>query len=335
MQFRNLPRSIRQGARMVDVLFRTRVLKQRLPLFLEWNLTFRCNLRCQYCGACNAPSNELGLDEIRHSLDTLRALGAGWVTFGGGEPLLRSDIGEILCHAKSLGFQVFLSTNGSLLPRKAEVLRYVDHVNLSLDGGRETHDAVRGAGAYDQVLAAMETCQNVAMDTSLQCVLSSYNLDKTDEVLAVAREHKLHVMFQPATQWLDSSTSPNPVAPPVGPYREAIEGLIRRKQEGAPVRNSIAGLRHLSKWPSPAGIWCSAGILTCTIEPDGAMLACHQAQVGLFLRGDTAPGDAGLQFRSLVRPRGCTQCWCAPLVELALLFSLKPEPIWNALRVLL
>ncbi len=335
MKLRNLPHALRYGARMVNVLVQTRVLKRRLPLFLEWNLTFRCNLRCQYCGACDARGDELGTEAIQSSLGKLRALGAGWVTFGGGEPLLRKDLPEILRHAKGLGFQVFLSTNGTLLPQNAGILQWVDHVNLSLDGGRETHDAVRGAGSFDKTIAAIEVCRKAGVDTSLQCVLSTCNLDKTDEVLAVARSHGLYAMFQPATQWLDSSTSPNPVAPAPAPYRESIEHLIRRKREGAAVRNSVAGLRHLAKWPAPACIWCSAGLLTCTLEPDGAMLACHQAQVGLFLRGKAAPGDVGDQFSSLVLPRGCAQCWCAPLVELAMLFSLKPEPIWNALRVLL
>jgi len=27
----------------------------RVPLFLSWNITFRCNLRCAYCGASDAP----------------------------------------------------------------------------------------------------------------------------------------------------------------------------------------------------------------------------------------------------------------------------------------
>lgn len=328
-------RTAEKVAHMAGAWVKVRVLRKRVPLFLEWNLTFRCNLRCKYCGACDARGAELGAEEVQRGLDALRELGAGWVTFGGGEPLLRKDISEILRHAKQKGFYVYLSTNGILLPEKAEALQWVDHVNLSLDGGREVHDEVRGDGSFDKTIDAIALCRQQGVDTSLLCVLSSYNLDHTEEVLALASQYGLYAMFQPATQWLDSSTEPNPIAPPVEKYRQTIEHLIRRKRQGAPIRNSVTGLRHLAHWPDPTHIWCSAGLLTCTVEPDGAMLACHQAQAARFLRGEAVPGEMKTQFATLLRPTSCAQCWCAPLVELALLFSLRPEPVYNALRILL
>jgi MoaA/NifB/PqqE/SkfB family radical SAM enzyme len=313
-------------------LAKVRLLGGRAPLFLEWNLTFRCNLRCQYCGACDANTPELDAPEIIARLGELWAIGGRWITFGGGEPLLKKGIEDIVRAAKELGFQVFLSTNGTLLPEKAAVLQWVDHVNLSLDGGREVHDAVRGPGAYDKTIAAIAVCRRAGVDVSLQCVLSSLNLEHVDEVLAVASEYGVPAMFQPATQWLDSSMAPNPIAPPVEAYRWAIAGLIHRKRRGAPIRNSVAGLIHLGQWPHPTRIWCSGGLLTCTVEPDGSMLACHQAQVAKFLAGKTSTGPMADQFAGLARPRNCLQCWCAPVVELALIFSLRPGPIWNALR---
>jgi len=319
-------------ALLATALVKIRVLRRPMPLFGEWNVTFRCNLRCKYCGACNAAADELGTDDVQRGLDTLWDLGVRWLTFGGGEPLIRKDIGEILAHARARGFVVFLSTNGWLVPQHMDDLRYVDHVNLSLDGPRAVHDDVRGPGAFDKTLEAAEACRQGGISVSLQCVMSSYNLGVLDDVVAIARAQGLMVMFQPATKWLDSSTEANPIAPPVEPYREAIAHLVELKRSGAPVRNSVAGLEHLAKWPDPTPIWCSAGVLTFSIEPDGTMLACHQAQVGRFLKGHR-PGTAlDVQYADLSVPKGCVQCWCAPMVELALLFSLRPAALWNALR---
>ena len=324
--------SARVGRHNLAALGKTLILRKRIPLFLSWNITFRCNLRCKYCGSYDVQRPELDTPEVLEGLDGLWDLGARWITFGGGEPLVRNDITEILRHAKQKGFQVFLSTNGWLLRENAAVLKWVDNVNLSLDGGREVHDEVRGEGAFDKTIEGITICEEAGVPASLQCVLSSYNLDSIGDVLDTASAHGLRAMFQPATKWLDSSTEPNPIAPPVEPYRKAMARLIDLKKQGAPIANSVGGLRHLAKWPDPAPIWCSAGIVTCTVEADGTMLACHQCQVGQFLRADSAKGALKDQFENMPLPKNCTQCWCAPLVELGLIFSLRPEPIMNAVR---
>jgi len=316
-------------------LVKVRLLGRKIPIFVEWNVTFRCNLRCRYCAAFEVDRPELGTEAICAGLDELWWLGTRWITFGGGEPLMRKDLSTILEHAKQRGFQVFLSTNGWFLPQRRAELEWIDHVNLSLDGGPEVHDAVRGDGAFDKTVEAIRVCNEEGVPASLQCVLSSLNLDAIDDVIAVASEHGVPVMFQPATQRLDSSTKRNPIAPAVDAYREAMARLIALKRQGAPIRNSLPGLRHLARWPDPTPIWCSAGIVTCSIEPDGTLVACHQAQVGAFLKGGEPTGTLTERYAAARIPQHCVQCWCAPVVELALLFSLEPGVIWNALRTFL
>jgi len=318
---------------LAAALFQVRVLGRRLPFFIGWNLTFRCDLSCRYCGAAQARGVELDAAGVCAGLDALWGLGARWVTFGGGEPLLRNDIGDIVRHANGRGYQVFLSTNGSLVERKADVVEMVRHVNLSLDGPRAVHDAVRGAGAFDKTMGAAEVCRTRGVPFSFQCTLSRENLEAVEKVAQLAAGVKAQVMYQPATRWLDSSTKPNPIAPEPEAYRAAIDKVTALKRAGLPVRNSYTGLRHLRQWPDSAKIWCPAGALACEIEPDGSLVSCHQAQVGLFLEKRCAEGGFEEKFRNAVIPRGCTQCWCAPLVELALVFSLRPEAVYNAFRI--
>jgi MoaA/NifB/PqqE/SkfB family radical SAM enzyme len=268
-------------------------------------------------------------------LDALWALGARWITFGGGEPLVKEDIGEILRYSRIRGFQTYLSTNGVSIPEHLDALEWVNHVNVSLDGGERVHDAIRGAGSYRKVITAIEACRDNHVPVSLQCTLSSENLECVETVVQFAAAHRVSVMFQPATQWLDSSTKPNPIAPPVEPYRKAIDAVIAFKRRGARVRNSIGGLQHLRQWPDPTPIWCSAGAIACVVEADGTLLACHQAQVSAFLEGPQPTTPFKTQFAQALPPQGCVQCWCAPVVELALLFKLRPEAIWNAVRMFL
>ena len=309
------------------------IFRRRAPLFVAWNLTFRCNLHCRYCGTNEVRIPECDSSAVTEGLDRLWELGARWITFGGGEPLLRDDIGVLLSHAKRKGFQVYLSTNGSLAAKKKAALASVDHVNLSLDGGEKVHDSVRGAGSYGKAIESIAVFQELGVPVSLQCVLSKHNLDQVQEVLEAASRHGLVAMFQPADQLLNTSRQPNPIRPPVDAYRETIGRLIELKRRGAPIRNSVAGLRRLARWPDPSDIWCPARWLIAVVEPDGSLIACHLDVTASpkELCGNCAPLKD--QFENLRTPRGCAECWCAPLVELSLIFSFKWEPMLNMLRL--
>ncbi len=324
-----------QAVTMAVALFRIHVLRSRSPLFVSWNITFRCNLHCQYCNAHSARHDEWDVPRILAGLDTLWGLGVRWITFGGGEPFMKDGLGKILSHAKGLGFNVFLSTNGWLASQHRADLVSVDHVNISLDGPREVHDLVRGKGAFDKALEGVDVCREEGVPVSLLCVLSKYNLEHVDEVLRIASERGLTVMFQPATRWLNSSEESNEICPPVEEYRATVARLMELKRNGAPIRNSLGGLEHIAHWPDPTPIWCVAGRLISVLEPDGYVLTCHQAQVGTFLRAKCEDAPLADRFQKAPIPAGCVQCWCSPLVELALLFSLRPSSIINAFRTLL
>ena len=327
-------RTARRAAHAAMALCRIFLLGKRVPLFVSWNVTFRCNLRCRYCGACDVHEEGLDTAGVLRGLDELWALGARWITFGGGEPLLRSDMGEIMTHARKLGFEPFLSTNGWLVPRQMDVVRLAGHVNLSLDGPRAVHDEARGVGAFDHTLDAARVCRDAGVPVSFLCTLSSVNLQSVDDVVALAESMDVPVMFQPATAWLDSSAQTNPIAPERDAYRSTINRLIELRRAGRPVANSVAGLRHLAHWPESAPVWCGAGRIMAVVEPDGRLLACHQCDFARTAAEPRGGADASIteQFARTPALPGCAQCWCGPVVELAMLFSMRPGAVFGALR---
>ncbi|MFH1858204.1 MAG: radical SAM protein [Candidatus Omnitrophota bacterium] len=98
--------------------------KMRLPLFGQWELTYRCNLRCIHCytDVYNHPryfQKELQTWEILRILDELRKAGCLWLCLTGGEALMREDFFEIYRTAKEKGFLLILHTNGTLITEKA------------------------------------------------------------------------------------------------------------------------------------------------------------------------------------------------------------------------
>ena len=79
----------------------------RIPLSVHLGLTNRCNNRCRYCDFYKRPrEDEWTTEALFKVLEEMKRAGTRRVQFTGGEPMLRSDLGEVLAKARSLGFFV-------------------------------------------------------------------------------------------------------------------------------------------------------------------------------------------------------------------------------------
>ena len=89
-------------------------------------------------------TDEMTIHEIFRMLDEARKLNfVAYIVFG-GEPLMRTDILDILQHAHDLGFYTSLITNGIYLPEKSEkIAKVVDLTWVSLDHYSDYHDEMR------------------------------------------------------------------------------------------------------------------------------------------------------------------------------------------------
>ena len=119
-----------------------------------WNLIRRCNLTCAHCYSTSADKDfagELTTAEVKAVMADLRAFGVPVLILSGGEPLMRPDIFELAHQAKSLGFYLALSTNGTLIDadQVAPIAAVgFDYLGISLDGLAETHDRFRRRGGF-------------------------------------------------------------------------------------------------------------------------------------------------------------------------------------------
>jgi MoaA/NifB/PqqE/SkfB family radical SAM enzyme len=109
------------------------ILTRNHPYHAQWFITRKCNYRCKSCDVWqNQDSRELSKYEILYGLKELKDLGIAEITFSGGNPLLREDIGEILKYASKY-FVTTIYDNGSLAYKKVEILKHADYVAISLD----------------------------------------------------------------------------------------------------------------------------------------------------------------------------------------------------------
>ncbi|MFA7268669.1 MAG: GTP 3',8-cyclase MoaA [Sterolibacterium sp.] len=117
---------------------------------LRISVTDRCNFRCLYCMPKTVfgrdypflPHGELlSFEEIVRSARIFASLGGSKIRLTGGEPLLRRNIERLIEMLAGIsGLELTLTTNGSLLARKAQSLRDagLQRVTVSLDALDDT-----------------------------------------------------------------------------------------------------------------------------------------------------------------------------------------------------
>jgi cyclic pyranopterin phosphate synthase len=152
--------------------------RQRPLRDLRISVTDRCNFRCNYCmpkeifdkGYVYLPHNDLlSFEEITRMAKVFVAHGVQKIRLTGGEPLLRKNLEVLIEQLSALRtlegrpLDLTLTTNGSLLARKARALKAagLQRVTVSLDG---LDDAVfRSMNDVDfpvaDVLAGIEAAQ--------------------------------------------------------------------------------------------------------------------------------------------------------------------------------
>jgi MoaA/NifB/PqqE/SkfB family radical SAM enzyme len=149
------------GLRVRGANQRRRRLRQELggavPTVLVASVTMHCNYDCQGCYSRGRPeTDELSEKELDTLFLEAEAMGFLAVVVTGGEPLLRSDILEIIKRHPQLLFVMI--TNGSFLtPEKARVIANLSNllVLVSIEGSPADTDGRRGAGAHAAALEAM------------------------------------------------------------------------------------------------------------------------------------------------------------------------------------
>lgn len=99
------------------------------------HVTRKCPLRCKHCYLSASPlykDEELSLNEIKDILCQFKNMGGLGVDITGGDPLMRSDIKEIVKEASQLQLHVDLLTSGVLIKPSLiqELIPFVHKITL-------------------------------------------------------------------------------------------------------------------------------------------------------------------------------------------------------------
>jgi cyclic pyranopterin phosphate synthase len=151
---------------------------------LRISVTDRCNFRCVYCMPKTVFGKDyrfldrkelLDFEEITRVARASVGLGVKKLRITGGEPLVRRDLEVLLAMLAELEVDLTLTTNASLLPKKARALKDagLTRITVSLDS---LDDAVFKAMndvdfPVSRVLEGIEAAQAVGMPVKVNCVV--------------------------------------------------------------------------------------------------------------------------------------------------------------------
>lgn len=151
------------------------------PEKIDFLITRHCNLKCRHCFENSSPSiqsNSINLETLFDVFHQMDELNVKTLKITGGEPLSYPHITEILQEISRLRFESIILTNAMLLNQSLIniIVRGNIKLGISLDGvNKESHDYLRGSGAYDILIKKLNMLKQSGANFSITTSLNKKN----------------------------------------------------------------------------------------------------------------------------------------------------------------
>ena len=279
----------------------------RMPPYLIFFVTDRCNMRCGHCffwQSINSGAGELTIEEIERVARSLPGLFFMRVT--GGEPFMREDIADIIgAFYRFSGLRrVGIGTNGFLTEKIVEStkkileqLKGIDlEIGISFDGLYEKHDNIRlCGGAFKNAVATFwalkelkKTFPNLRLGFLATLMKSNQNeFEALFNFLAGLEPDGIGLNLVRGTPKNASEMEVN-----IEKYRDALTLVNSFNRKNISGHSLFDALRHAKTRLSQGiitktfiskrrQIKCNAAGKIAVLYPDGNVSACESSGYGL------------------------------------------------------
>lgn len=166
---------------------RTKVVDKHKRIFYS-NITYGCNSSCVFCYSHNTKHtkstyNEVSLKSLVEYWNRMKVTKNDRIIINGGEPLLHTEINEILAVAKLYGCEILIYTNGRLLSKLNQALldesyRFV----VPIHGHESLHDSItREPGSFKEMIAGVKHLANSNALLDLKVIINYHMVENTDD----------------------------------------------------------------------------------------------------------------------------------------------------------
>ncbi|SET26035.1 radical SAM/SPASM domain-containing protein [[Clostridium] polysaccharolyticum] len=158
-----------------------------------WEITMKCNMRCQHCGSSceEAMEDELTTEEALELCDDLKELGLKYITISGGELTTRKDWHLIAKKLVENGIVTSMITNGWIMSddtvQKAKEAG-INTIAISIDGCQETHDKIRKPGSFERDIENFKRIKESGIIPAAITTIQKQNVDELEELYQILKE---------------------------------------------------------------------------------------------------------------------------------------------------
>lgn len=309
---------------MVSPFLRSFLLQR--PIYCTWQVTNRCNFRCEFCNIWKINTGhhgELTLNEFTAAARKLRQCGPMLVSLAGGEPFLRKDLVNIVARISQHHIPL-LTTNGWFVTRgiARQLFRAgLMGISVSIDyADSELHDRRRGMkGAHHRALQALRTLVEEKryeyQEVNLLCVLLHDNLDQLEHLIDLAASLGATFKIQPYSHMRTGDSS-------FIAGNRAVQHLLDLRARCSSFLSSREYLESFDLYLAQRGIPdCRAGKSYLNIDSCGRVSKCVDSReyVGNIRNMSTPEMVKRLRFEHAAN--SCTSCWYICRGEIDRLYS--------------
>lgn len=273
------------------------------PYFaFQWHITDKCDQRCQHCYIFSENNEtkikEMSLEELRKVYDnclemceTLNRSPYFYIT--GGDPILHKDFWTLLKILKKdnvpfaiLGNPFHLTDELCIKLKEHGCKKY----QLSIDGMRETHDAIRKTGSFDTTINKIKCIRNAGIHCAIMTTVSKTNANELLDIIDMVVENGVDI-FAFARYCPTSFEKSTHITP--SEYRELLDKCWKKFEQYKDKDTTFNLKDHLwtlylyekGLFNIPDGLnqdmiyeGCNCGNTHMTILPNGDVYACRRME---------------------------------------------------------
>lgn len=325
------------------------VLTHQNPLYVQFYVTARCNLRCEQCNVIygNGDQDECTMEEIKAIAKNLSQIGTSIVLLTGGEPFARADLPLIAKAFIDEGVHPRIQTNG--FASNEALQKLIDYgakdISISLDSlVPGLQDKINGGFDNTWDLAIEKVAfinNNFPKDAfcAFGCVLAPSNIEQIIPIIKFATEIGWWVSLAPAHQTpvhdprsfatYDESMVFHPSQ--YGRVREILDSIKTMKNDGYNLYDSDEYIEDIFRYVTKSPIkWrrrnnnsCDAPNLYFAIQPNGDMAVCcdYRFEGKISTYSDEFPSHYKNQrmfAEAYSRTKACSGCMYGSFPEISI-----------------
>jgi MoaA/NifB/PqqE/SkfB family radical SAM enzyme len=170
---------------------------------IQMQYKYACNLKCEHCAILPMQEKRgrksLTPDDVVKIAQQADELGLARFVITGGEPLIFSDLDDVVAAIDPRRFYINMDSNGWFLDyEKALHLKKIgiDRIQLSIDSYySEEHDVFRGmAGSHERAMKAVDATINAGLQIFIQTVVTHSRLHSEEFIKFIEYFNKKGIM---------------------------------------------------------------------------------------------------------------------------------------------